>query len=123
MCTAADLAPAISAELERKPDDVMAGSSGTRTSLFAYAALAAKNKVPPAFTAAHERRRYALTQPKDPACESGVAPGTACRCDEPVIRDGVCRHREGSTVSVGVCRFEVDDKQKKITNVVATLPP
>lgn len=123
LCTAAELASAISAELERKPDDVMTASSGTRTSLFAYAALAAKNKVPAAFTSAHERRRYALTQPKDPACESGVSPGTACRCDEPVIRDGVCRHREASTVSVGVCRFDVDDKQKKITNVVATLPP
>lgn len=123
LCTAAELASMISTELERKPDDVMAASSGTRTSLFAYAALAAKNKVPPAFIAAHERRRFPLTQPKDPSCESGVTPGTPCRCDEPVIRDGVCRHRDASTVTVGVCRFDVDDKQKKITNVVATLPP
>jgi hypothetical protein len=123
LCTAAELGSAITAELERKPDDVIAASSGTRTSLFAYAALVAKNKVPAAFVTAHERRRFALAQPKDPSCESGVTPGTACRCDEPVIRDGVCRHRESSTVSVGVCRFDVDDKTKKITNVVATLPP
>lgn len=123
LCTPAELATEIAAELERKPDDVMAGASGTRTTLFAYAALATTKKVPAAFVTAHERRRFALTQPKDPSCESGVAPGTACRCDEPVIRDAVCRNRESSMVSVGVCRFDVDHKGKKIGNVVATLPP
>jgi hypothetical protein len=123
LCTPAEVAAAIAAELERNPDDVIAAASGTRTSLFAYAALAAKNRVPPQFVTAHGRRRYALTQPKDPPCESGVTPGTACHCDEPVIRDAACRHREGALVSVGVCRFDVDEKQKKIGNVVATLPP
>jgi hypothetical protein len=123
LCTAAELAQILASELERKPDDVMEAKTGTRAPLFAYAALAAKNRLPAAFTTAHERRRFALTQPKDPLCESGVTPGTACRCPEPVIRDGACRHRESATVSVGVCRFDVDDKQKKITNVVATLPP
>lgn len=123
LCTAAELAAVIGTELDRKPNDVMTASSGTRASLFAYAALAAKNRVPAWFVTGHERRRFALTQPKEPACESGVAPGTACRCDEPVIRDAACRHRESATVSVGVCRFDVDEKQKKLTNVVATLPP
>jgi hypothetical protein len=73
--------------------------------------------------AAPTRRRYAVTQPKEPECESGVAPGTACHCEEAILRDQACRHTEGTTVSVGVCKFEIDDKQKKLFNVVATAPP
>jgi hypothetical protein len=123
LCTAAELGTTIDRELERKPDDVLAPSSATRAPLFAYAALAAKNHLPAGFVAAHERRRFALSQPKEPPCDTGITPGTACHCDEPVIRDGACRHRDLVTVNVGLCRFDVDDKQKKIGNVVATLPP
>jgi hypothetical protein len=39
------------------------------------------------------------------------------------VRDGACRHPESATVSVGVCKVDVDDKQKKLLNVVAALPP
>ena len=47
----------------------------------------------------------------------------ACHCEEAIVRDQACRHPEGNTVSVGVCKFEIDDKQKKLFNVVATAPP
>ena len=54
----------------------------------------------------------------------GNAPGTACHCEEAIVRDQACRHPEGTTtVSVGVCKFGIDDKQKKLFNVVATAPP
>lgn len=123
LCTKADLAGELDRELERRPDDVMAGAAGTRTSLFAYAALVAKDRVPPSFVAAHARRRFQVVQPKDPACDTGMTPGTPCRCEESVLRDWACRHRESQIASVGVCRFEIDDKDKKIRAVVATLPP
>src|SRR5690606_12016656 len=105
LCTPDELAKAIDAGLARTPDDVVAAATGTRTAMFAYAALAPA-RLPPAFLAAHERRRFPLTQPKEPHCESGVSPGAPCHCDEPVIRDGACRHRESAIVSVGVCRFD-----------------
>ncbi len=123
LCTKQELASAIDGELARTPDDVMRAASGTRTGLFAFAALAAKDRVPAAFASAHARRRYAVAQPKDPACDGAMTPGTPCRCEETVLRDWACRHRESQVASVGVCRFEIDDKTKKIQNVVATLPP
>jgi hypothetical protein len=39
------------------------------------------------------------------------------------VRDQTCRNPESKVVSVGVCKFEIDDKQKKLGNVVATPPP
>ena len=123
LCTKAELAPVIDGELARKPEDVMASLGGTRPELFAYAALLAKDRLPAAFVAAHARRRYALTEPKQPVCDTGVAPGTPCRCEEAIVRDASCRFREAPVVSVGLCKFDVDDRQKKIGNVVATLPP
>ncbi len=123
LCTKEELASAIDKELERKPEDVMSGARGTRTSMFAFAALLAKDRVPATFLTAHARRRYAIVQAKEPACDTGMTPSTPCRCEETVLRDWACRHRESQTASVGVCRFDIDDKAKKIQNVVATLPP
>jgi hypothetical protein len=123
LCTTAELASAIEAELERTPDDVLAGEKGTRPGLFAYAALAGKSREPASFLTAHARRRYALTQPKAPPCDPGLAPGTPCHCEESVVRDWACRHAESSSASVGVCRFEIDDEKKRLFNVVATPPP
>jgi hypothetical protein len=123
LCAKAELEAAIKRELERAPLDVLALTGGARPALFAFAALAGEGKLPPLFAVAHARRRYALVQPKEPACESATTPGTPCRCDEAVVRDGACRHPESATVSVGVCKVEIDDKQKKLLNVVATLPP
>jgi hypothetical protein len=123
LCTKEQLAQAIAKELARPPQDALASASGTRPRLFAFAIAISTGKVPPAMTTAHARRRYAVVQPKEPECESGVAPGTACHCEEAILRDQTCRHPEGTTVSVGVCKFDIDDKQKKIFNVVAALPP
>jgi hypothetical protein len=123
LCTKAELDAAITRELDRAPLDVLALTGGPRPALFAFAALAAEGKLPPLFAVAHARRRYALVQPKEPSCESAITPGTPCRCDEATLRDSVCRHPESATVSVGVCKLDIDDKQKKLLNVVATLPP
>lgn len=122
LCTKADLAKAIARELERTTRDVLE-SGTTRPGLFAYAALVAKDRVPAGFVAAQARRRYALTQPAEPSCDSGLAPGTACHCDEATVRLFACKQPEASNVHIGVCRFDVDDKQKKIQNVIAAAPP
>jgi hypothetical protein len=123
LCTKAELEGAIERELDRAPRDVLALTGGARPALFAFAALAAEGKLPPLFAVAHARRRYALVQPKEPTCEGSATPGAPCRCDEATVRDSACRHPESATVSVGVCKVEIDDKQKKLLNVVATLPP
>jgi hypothetical protein len=123
LCTKEQLTRAVAQELERAPTDVLAITNGTRPQLFAFAALVGANKVPATFTAAHVRRRYALVQPKEPECESGVAPGTACHCDEATLRDQTCRQPVSNSVHVGLCKFEVDDKQKKLLNVVAAVAP
>ncbi|MBX3224723.1 MAG: hypothetical protein KF795_29675 [Labilithrix sp.] len=122
LCTKADLAKAIAGELGRTTRDVL-DSGATRPGLFAYAALVAKDRVPAAFVTAQARRRYALTQPAEPSCDSAIAPGTACHCDEATLRLYACKQPEASNVHIGVCRFDVDDKQKKIDKVVATPPP
>lgn len=123
LCTKEQLARAVAKELERTPADALAAPNGTRPQLFAFANLSAAGKIPASLTTAHLRRRYALVQPKEPECESGVAPGTACHCEEAIVRDQTCRHGEGNNVHVGVCKFDIDDKQKKLLNVVATPPP
>lgn len=123
LCTKEQLTRAIAAELDRTPADVLSLGSGTRPQLFAFASLTASAKLPPAFVVAHTRRRYAVVQPKEPLCDNGVAVGTPCHCEEAVIRDQACRHPEGTSVQVGLCKFEIDDKQKKLFNVVASLPP
>lgn len=123
LCTKEQLARAVAKELDRSPADALAAASGTRPQLFAFANLVAAGKVPASLTTAHARRRYALVQPKEPECESGVAPGTPCHCEEAILRDQTCRHGEGTNVQVGVCKFDIDDKQKKLLNVVASLPP
>ena len=123
LCTKEQLAQAVTKDLARAPADVIALTGGTRPQLFAFATLTAGGKVPESVAAAHTRRRYAVTQPKEPECESGVAPGTPCHCEEAIVRDQACRHREGNSVSVGVCKFDIDDKQKKLSGMVATAPP
>jgi hypothetical protein len=123
LCTAEQLTQAIAKDLARTPADVLAASGGPRPQLFAFAALTATGKVPASITNAHARRRYALTQPKTPECDNALSPGTACHCEEAILRDQTCRNPESKVVSVGVCKFEIDDKQKKIWNVVATPPP
>jgi hypothetical protein len=123
LCTKEQLAAVITKDLERTPADILGLGSAARPQLFAFASLLAAGKVPAAFATAHARRRYALVQPVEPPCDSAGAPGTACHCDEATIRDQTCRHVESKTVSVGLCRFEIDDKQKKLLNVVVALPP
>ncbi|MDF2698242.1 MAG: hypothetical protein K0S65_6625 [Labilithrix sp.] len=122
LCTSAQLTKVIASELERKTPDILAGG-GTRPALFAYAALLAKDHVPAAFTVAQARRRYALGQPASPSCENSLDPNTPCHCDEATVRLYACKEPEATQVHIGVCRFDVDDKQKKIANVVATPPP
>lgn len=121
LCTKEQLTKAMAAELERAPRDVLEGSA--RPSLFAYASLLEKSGVPAAFATAHARRRYPLVQPTEPACDAELAPGTACRCDEATVRLYACKEPQSSHVHVGVCRFAVDDKQKKIHDVVAAAAP
>jgi len=123
LCTKEQLTRALAQELERTPADVLAITNGTRPQLFAFAALVAADRLPATFTTAHVRRRYALVQPKEPTCDSGVAPGTACHCDEATLRDQTCRQPVSTSVHVGLCKFEVDDKQKKLLNVVAAVAP
>jgi len=123
LCTKADIDAQITRELARTAADVLTSARGTRKELFAYGALLATDKLPPAFAIAHGRRRYAVVQPKEPACDTGMSPGTSCHCDEAMLRDQACRHQEAKAVSVGICKFEIDDKTKKLTNVVAALPP
>lgn len=123
LCTPPEVAREIARELARDAEDVRSGAKGTRASLFGYAALATAGKVPASLTKAHDRRRYGLTQPREPSCESGLAVGASCHCEESVLRDAACRSPESSTVSVGLCRFEVDDAKRRLFNVVATIPP
>jgi hypothetical protein len=122
LCTRAQLDKVLAAELARAPREVLDGGP-TRPGLWAYASLAAKGTLPQAFTVAQDRRRYALSQPAEPACDTALAPGTACHCDEATVRLFACKEPTSAKVNVGVCRFDVDDKQKKILNVVATPPP
>ncbi|MBN9160221.1 MAG: hypothetical protein J0I07_04625 [Myxococcales bacterium] len=122
LCTKAELAKAIASELERATRDVLDDGT-TRPGLFAYASLLSKDRLPAAFVNAHARRRYALTQPAEPPCDGDLAPSTACHCEEATLRLYACKQPEASIVHIGVCRFVVDDKQKKIHNVVATPPP
>jgi hypothetical protein len=123
LCTKEQIASAVAKDLERKPTDVLGLTSAARPQLYAFAALLATNKVPEDFVAAHAHRRYELVQPATPPCEGGGDPGTPCHCDEAVIRDQACRHPASKVVSIGVCKFDIDDKQKKLLNVVVTAPP
>jgi hypothetical protein len=82
----------------------------------ALGALVARATVPPALVRAHERRRYALAPSTAPACDLGLPAGAACTCDEPTLRDQTCRS-DTSPISVGFCRFEVDDAKKRIHGV------
>lgn len=126
LCTGAELDAAVKKELARPVAEV--GTSGLRVALFAYAALdrwggdGGAGRLPPAFVTAHARRRYALTQPEKPPCDE-VTPGTACHCDEATIRDTACRRAEEGVARVGLCAFRVDDKTKRITEVVGSSPP
>lgn len=123
LCAKEQLAAAVTQELARPLAGVVKGGSGTRPALFALAAVTAAGKDPPeAFARAHARRRYALAQPASPECDA-VAAGTACHCDEATIRDQACRNENAGTVRVGLCAFTVDDKSKRIKDVVASPPP
>jgi hypothetical protein len=123
LCTSEQLGQAVAKDLARPAADVLAGNGGARPQLFAFASLAKAGKVPASITNAHARRRYPLTQPKAPECDTSLSPGTPCHCEEAIVRDQTCRNPESKVVSVGVCKFEIDDKQKKLGNVVATPPP
>lgn len=119
LCTKAQVTDAIKAELDRPTSDIL-GAVATRTELFAYGALLASDRVPASFTTAHARRRYAITQPAEPACDNTVTPGAACHCDEATLRAAVCRApAEAKDAASGFCKLEIDDKAKKIANVVA----
>ncbi len=123
LCTKEQLATAAAKDLDRQPADVLGLTAAARPHLYAFAALLASNKVPETFLAAHARRRYELTQPAAPSCEGAGDPGTPCHCDEAVVRDQACRHPGSKVVSVGTCKFAVDEKQKKLLDVVVTTPP
>ncbi|WP_169928589.1 hypothetical protein [Labilithrix luteola] len=124
VCTQAALDDAVKKELARADADVLAGDSGSRPALFAFASLLAQDKVPEPFTKAHVRRRYALMQPKSPSCENGgIEPGTPCHCEEATIRDQTCRHVDPGAIRVGLCRFFVDDAKKTLSGVTASLAP
>lgn len=122
LCTKAEIEKAAAAELERPPAEVLAVAKGVRPELFALGALLQADKVPATFTTAHARRRYEIVQKATPECDAAPI-GAPCHCDEAVLRDQTCRHRESQQVSVGLCKFDIDDKTKKITNVVMTPPP
>ena len=123
LCTKEQIATAAAKDLLRTPSDVMSLASAARPQLYAFGVLLATNKVPEAFSSAHAHRRYEVVQPAAPPCEGVTDPGTACHCDEAVLRDQACRHPSSKVVSVGTCRFDIDEKQKKLLNVVATLAP
>lgn len=122
LCTKEELAVAVKRELARSAASVIAVEGGTRPSLFAFAALQASGRAPSSIAAAHTRRRYAVSQPASPPCDA-VTVGAACHCDEAGMRDETCRRPTSKTISVGLCRFDVDDAKKQITNVVAASPP
>ena len=122
LCTKAEVEKAAASELERPPGEVFAIAKGVRPELFALGAMLQADKVPASFTTAHTRRRYEVVQKASPECDA-AAIGTPCHCDEAILRDQTCRHRESQVVSIGLCKFEIDDKTKKITNVVMTPPP
>ena len=124
LCSASALEAAVKGELARPSAEI--GASGARPSLFALAGLTLgptkEATMPGAFTRAHERRRYALAQPESPACEA-VPAGTPCHCEEATIRDQACRREGEGLVRVGLCAFEIDDKARRLKNVVASPPP
>lgn len=126
LCTGAELDAAVRRELARPTAEM--GMAGARVALFAYAALdrsggdGGAGRLPPAFVLGHARRRYAVTQPEKPACEE-VAPGTACHCDEATLRDTACRRADEGVTRVGLCAFRIDDKAKRISEVVGSSPP
>src|SRR6185295_20294523 len=97
-----------------------ASATGSRSELFSFAILLLENKVPQTMTLAHERRRYAIVQPKDPPCDT-VEAGKSCHCEEAVIRDYACRKTSGG-IHTSLCKFDVDDEKKKILNVASVSP-
>ena len=119
LCARAELEPMMDKEAARPAAEV---GTSLRPSVFAYTAMVFANSVPPLFVESHLRRRYALKQPATPPCEESK-PGTACHCEEAVLRDQTCRHPASAEVSVGLCKFAIDDKTKTIGSVVATLAP
>ncbi|MBS2013125.1 MAG: hypothetical protein JST00_09575 [Deltaproteobacteria bacterium] len=122
LCTRADVEKAVAVELARTPDDVLSVGKGVRSELFALGVLLVGDKVPAKLTNTHARRRYEIVQKASPECDA-AAIGAPCHCDEAMLRDQTCRHPESQQVSVGLCKFDIDDKAKKITNVVMTPPP
>ncbi len=116
LCTGADLAPDVAREIGRPTPEVLKDDARW-TERWALAALAAADAIPPAWITAHERRRYAIVQPKAPPCGEGRI-GAPCRCDEATLRDQACRN-DSSPVTVAFCRFEVDAKQKVIGGVTS----
>lgn len=121
LCTSAELAPLVAAERAKPPQSAFVEESA-RPELFELAALATAGRVPELVTRAHARRRYKLTQIDKPDCDS-AAIGAACHCDEATIRNNACLSPQSATVSVGKCRFQVEDAAKTIDKVVATTPP
>lgn len=123
LCTKEQLAKALAQELDRSPKDVVAITNGTRPSYYAFATMTAGGRLPKPFLDAHARRQFAITQPKEPSCEGGgVTPNTPCHADEATLRYFACAHEPGA-VHVGLTRFKVDEKTKKISEVSASLPP
>lgn len=119
LCTREQIAKEISRELELGPSSSWL-EYRDRASLYALAALMAKDRVPAWFSAGHARRFYAIQQPTGPACDdSRAAPGAPCRCDEFDLRFAACKKPGSSRITHRGCRFQVDDAKKRIFGVVA----
>lgn len=123
LCTKEQLVKAFAQEVDRSPKDVVAMTAGARPAYYAFASMTAGGRLPKAFVDAHARRAFVITQPKEPSCEGGgLSPGMPCHADEATLRYFACAHEPGA-VQVGLSRFKVDEKTKKISDVSASLPP
>jgi len=122
LCSAEDMAKEVATDLARSKQAVLDDKPTYATERLAFAALRAANAVPDDMEKAHARRQYTLKQADKPDCGMGVTLGAPCRCDEPSLRDQVCRN-DGTTVSFSFCHLEVNDAKKELGPVTMSNPP
>jgi hypothetical protein len=120
VCTTAQALAFVDQELLRSAHDVMS-TGEPAASIFALAGAPA---LPETFTRAHARRLYALAATTATApCSIDLKEGTACRCNEAILRDAACRSGEASSYRSGACAFTLLDAKKTIASVVSTRIP
>ncbi len=123
VCDGPALLRAIGEELARPPAAVVTDPHPGRTSMFAFAAhTLGKRPALAAVDRQQARRRYAVTQPTGPECDSLSEIGKACHASEAALRDQACRN-EGATIGVGTLRFQVDDAKRTISGVETAPAP